>query len=146
MCDSLWTRTIFSVLVDTWLPKLSTLVRYWHNISITWDLYCNLSSTGVHQHVVENIGGVGVDVGASWMILLCGVVHICINDVIYFSTFMFKLLLLLILWLVVIVVIVVMVVVIVVILIIVIVVIIIIVEVTPPLLRFHPTMRLIIAS
>ncbi len=66
---SLSTRVIPTAVGDTWSPTLSIFSCNQHDISITRELYCILNIIKGHQHVAEEVCGVGVAVGTFWTML-----------------------------------------------------------------------------
>jgi hypothetical protein len=52
-------RTFFTKVGDTWSLTSLNLSCYQWDISIIRELYCNLSITGGHQHVAEEVCGGG---------------------------------------------------------------------------------------
>jgi hypothetical protein len=57
-------KAIFTTVVNTRWQLLADLMCYQHLISMTRENNCNLSITGGHQYVVEEVCGVGVVVSA----------------------------------------------------------------------------------
>ena len=62
---SLVTCAMFTKVGNARWPFLADLVRFQCYFSIISKYHCNLSITGGHQHVVKEVCGVGVVVGAS---------------------------------------------------------------------------------